>query len=364
MSQESSRLVGGAAVEEAVATVRARALIVVAIVLIGLVAGIVVGADKQSEGPNLRMLVKLSPIGENTTAVALGVSAPQGPLAADFVSDHVFSVLSRVLDRSRDELETQIGIESAGEAREQLYMVVVGDSSSSRRLLRTWYLTVQHDQRAIISNAIEQTRKGYVRELDDLEPLHARVVATENIARLSGLEGSLRTTVSILRGPKDHEPVSRSFLFYVIVGLAGGLVAGLGVALGVGLLERRLRTPAALAAQFGLPIVADVREGSRDDRAGLAERLRVVAGNENRPSLVIVEAGPEGSSRTVAAAVEQISSPLAVGSVGSAEAQAGLAGGSAWVLAVSPGSTRSDQAAEVRAELSGLPRRPLGLILV
>jgi hypothetical protein len=364
MGDGGSRLVGGAAIEEAVATVRAKWILVVALVLLGLLAGIVFGASKDTR-PLLEMRVKVNPLGSNTTAVALGVSAPRGPVAADFVSETVLASLEHTTGLSKQKLEEEIGVKGIANTSEELIMVVGGDGDESQALMRHWYLAVQRDQRAIVANAIAQTRQGYVEELNEIEPLVAREQAVENIARLSGLSGSLRSTVAILRAPEVKPSSAHSTVFYGIAGLLGGIVIGLAVALGVGLLERKLRTPAALSAQFGLPIVADVRAGGDADEAGFRERLKLAAGDgPEPPEVVVVAAGPEGSAKAAADALQRVSAPVAVGAVGSAEAQASLGTGAPWVLAVTPGETRSDQAADLRAELPGLPRRPLGLVLV
>lgn len=363
MSQGRSRLVGGAAVEEAVATVRAKILLVAAITLLGLVVGIVVGAGKNPP-QELEMRVKLSPIGANGTAVSLGVSTPRGPLAADFVSAEVLNPLAKRLGRSRSQLEGEIGLRGVAGAAEQLFMVVSGDDAAARKLLFAWYAQVQRSQRAAVALALRQTKEAYVEELNEIEPLRSRQDALENIARLTGLSGSLRTTVSILDEPEATQVASRSLAFYVIVGLAAGLIGGLAIALGIGLLERKLRTPAALSAQFGLPIVADLRDdGGAEDQASLLERMKIAVHGE--PSeLLVVEAGPQGSATDAAGRLKQIPSPLGVGPIGSAEALAGVGSGAPWVVAVRPGATRTDQAADLRGELSRLPTVPLGLVLV
>jgi hypothetical protein len=363
MSQGTSRLVGWSAVEEALATLRAKYILVVAITLLGMVAGIALAVGKSAE-KHLEMRVRLSPIAANGSVVALGVSAPPGPIAADFISDPVLDPLARTVGRSTEELENELSLENVTGDSQQLIMVVHPDSAEAKRLMAAWYAQVQRNRHAVLRREIEQARQGYVGELGDLEPMQARRDAIENIARLAGLSGSLQSDVSVLRRPKVVEASTRSPLFYVLVGLIGGFFAGAAIALGIGLLQRKLRTPGALAAQFGLPVVADLRGGSGDGASGLAERLKIAAVTGQ---LTIVEAGDGTAAKAAADALdgtEGIPSLLPVGSIGSAEAQAGVGVGDPWVIAVSPGATRTDQAAEMAAELPGLASRPLGLVLV
>lgn len=344
---------------------RAKIYLVVILALLGVAGGIVYALSQPAKS-QVEMRIQLMPLGENATAVALGISAPKGPIAAEFYDSRVVAALARKFRRSEAQISDEIGIEGIPGDTNQLIMAVA-NTPHAQRLLRAWYAAVQMNRRAVISQAIEQTRAGYIRGLDDRDLEVSRRDALENIARLTGLEGSLKTDVAILRDPSIDEVAARSAAVYALLGGLTGAIAGLLLALGVGMLERKLRTPAALTGHFGLPVVADLREGAIDT-AGLAERLKAVAHDaEAGVSLLIAEAGPEGTAKVAARALEGapgIAPAVAIGPIDSAEAQAALADGHPWAIAVRPGDTRADQALDFAVELAGLPKRPLGLLLV
>ena len=339
----------------------------VIVVMIGVAAGTVLGVSRQGSGDEYAMRLRLFPLSSNGTVVALGVSAPQGPIAADFQSSRVLRDLSSMVGgTSPDQLRRELGVAGVEGDPNQMTLAVSASASDPPALLKAWLAAIQADRRTFIAESIDDTRAGYLQDLkrDHLTQLRFQVIA--NIARLAGLRGSLKTDVVVLRGPVRIPAASqRSPVFYAIAGGMAGVVAGVALALGMGLLDRRLRTPAALSAQFGLPVIADLRAG--EGAAAVQRRLRAAERSGARPSpLVIIEAGSPGSASVAARALEGTldATPTATGEIGSDETQEALRGAGLWIVAVTPGETRADQAAEVSAEFAVLSSRPLGLVLV
>jgi hypothetical protein len=225
---------------------------------------------------------------------------------------------------------------------------------------------IQSERRSYIDRVLNDTEQGLLTELDrPQQRTRSRSEIATNLTRLVALQGSLGSDVGVLHRPMEVSTASRSPVYYAVAGGLVGLVAGIALALGVGLLDRRLRTPAALSAQFGLPVIADLRDGEGAEPVARRLRASEQSGAGASP-LVIVEAGSLGSALAAAAALKDALDVevVATGAIASDDAQAAIRGAGSWVLAVSPGKTRADQAAGVATELGGLSSRPLGLVLV
>lgn len=365
MNPESSRPVGGAAVQEAFATVRARGWLVVLVIVVGIAGGAVFGASKTTDSSSIAHL-EVQPLSENATVTSLGVSAPVGPIAAGFKSERVLGELSRATGIDETELDSELDITGVPGDPHQLELELPADGFgiSPRTLFRAWMVAIQRQRHSYIDRVLDQAKQAFEKELDQPQRTRSRSEIFKNLTRLIGLQGSLRSDVSVLRMPKEVSAASRSPVYYAVVGGLVGLVAGIALALGIGLLDRRLRTPAALSAQFGLPVIADLRDG--EGAEAVARRLRAAGRSGAKASpLVIVEAGSPGSA---SAAAEALKGALDIaiaptGAIASDDAQSALRGAGSWLVVVTPGETRVDQAAGVAAELAGLSTRPLGLVL-
>lgn len=366
MSPESSRPVGGAAVQEAFATVRARGFLVVLVAVVGIVGGLIYGHSKTTDSSSIARL-QLQPLSENSTVISVGVSAPVGPIAADFKSERVLAELSRVTGIDEDELDSELRIAGVLGDPHQMELELPSDGLGIpvQALFRAWMVAIQRERHSYIDHVLNSTKRAFEEELHQAQRTRSRSEIFKSLARLTGLQGSLKSDVSVLRRPQEVTTASRSPVYYAVAGGLVGLVAGIALALGVGLLDRRLRTPAALAAQFGLPVIADLRD--RKGAEPLAHRLRAVeqSGGQASP-LVIVEAGSLGSAAVAAEALKDAldAEVVATGAIAGDDGQAAIRGAGSWVLAVSPGKTRADQAAGVATELGSLSSRPLGLVLV
>lgn len=366
MSPESSRPVGGAAVQEAFATVRARGLLVALVVVVGIAGGLVYGLSKTTHSSSIARL-QLQPLSENATVISIGVSAPVGPIAADFKSERVLGSLSGATGIDGGELDSALHIIGVPGDPHQMELELPTDGLGIpvQALFRAWMVAIQSERHSYIDHVLDGTKRAFLKEVHQTERTRSRSEIFKNLTRLAGLKGSLKSDVSVLRRPMEVTTASRSPVYYAIAGGLVGLVAGIALALGVGLLDRRLRTPAALSAQFGLPVIADLREGKGAEP--VAHRLRATeqSGAQASP-LVIVEAGSLGSALAAAGALKDALDVevVATGAIASDDARAAIRGAGSWVVAVSPGETRTDQAAGVTTELGGLSSRPLGLVLV
>lgn len=366
MSPESSRPVGGAAVQEAFATVRARGFLVALVALVGIVGGLVYGLSKTTDSSSIARL-QLQPLSENGTVISIGVSAPVGPIAADFKSERVLGDLSRATGIDEDELDSELHIIGVPGDPHQMELELPSDGLGipAQVLFRDWMVAIQSERHSYIDHVLNGTKRSFTEELHQPQRIRSRSELFKNLTRLAGLQGSLKSDVSVLHAPKEVSTASRSPVYYALAGGLIGLLAGTALALGAGLLDRRLRTPAALAAQFGLPVIADLRDGKGAEPLSRRMHASEQSGAGTSP-LVIVEAGSLGSALAAAAALEDALDVevVATGAIASDDAQVAIRGAGSWVLAVSPGKTRADQAAGVATELGGLSSRPLGLVLV
>jgi hypothetical protein len=362
MSGSGSRPVGVAAVREALAIVRARALLVALLLAIGLAAGAVFGASREA-GATYGVRLGLFPLSENQAAISLGVSTPVGPLGADMGSDPVIDDVAAQTGIPAEELREKLDIKDVPFDVHQLILEASGGGEAeSKRLLVAWVAAIQAQRRVFIAHRIEDARIGLRKDLRKARSSAERKQAIEDLTALSALSSSLRSDVSLLRGPYRIVPVTHSTFFYVLIGGLIGGFAGVAIAMGIGLLDRRLRTPAAIAARFGLPVIADLR--AEDGVATLRRRVELAGANPG--PLVAVEVGDGQSAARVVDAVGDGAPEKAVATrpLGDTETIALLKEAGAWVYAAAPGLTRADQVDAAVTELGASALRPLGVVLV
>jgi hypothetical protein len=362
MSGSGSRPVGAAAVTEALAIVKARVLLVVLLLAIGLAAGAVFGASRDTSA-TYGVRLGLFPLSENQAAVSLGVSTPVGPLSADIGSDPVIEEVATRTGISAEQLREELDIKDVPFDVHQLVLETSGvEEGESKRLLAAWVAAIQAQRRVFIAHRIADAGTGLRKDLRKARSSAERKQAIEDLAALSALSSSLSSDVSVLRGPYSIAPVTHSTFFYVLVGGLIGGFAGIAIAMGIGLLDRRLRTPAAIAARFGLPVIADLR--ADDGVATLCRRVELAGGDPG--PLVAVEVGDGESAARVVDAVGDGASVKVVATrpLGDSETIALLGSAGAWVYAASPGLTRADQVDAAVTELDASALRPLGVVLV
>jgi hypothetical protein len=362
MSGSGSRPVGVAAVREALAVVRARALLLVLLLAIGLAAGAVFGASRDTSATYGARL-GLYPLSQNQAAISLGVSTPVGPLSADIESDPVINDVATRTGIPAERLREEFDVKDVPFDVHQLALEASGvEEGESKRLLTTWIAAIQAQRRVFIGQRIEDARTGLRKELRKARSSAERKQVVEDLAALSALSSSLRSDVSVLRDPYRIVPVTHSTFFYVLVGGLIGGFAGVAIAMGVGLLDRRLRTPAAIAARFGLPVIADLR--AEDGVATLRRRVELTGASPG--PLVAVEVGDgESAARVVDVVGDGVSAKVvATRPLGDTGTIALLGSAGAWVYAASPGLTRSDQVDAAVTELGASALRPLGVVLV
>jgi hypothetical protein len=364
MSGSFSRPVGSAAVKEAIAIIRARALVVLIVATIGAIGGVAFGVARQEGGTRVAIRLGLYPLSENQATIDLGVSTPVGPLAADFSSDEVLAEVASRSHVSLDALRDRLRVQGVPLDPHQMILQASGeDEGNAMALLRDWLAAIQAQRREFIVRRIDAARRGLLHELHRARLPLDRREALDNLTTLAALAGSLRTDVVVLRRPYRVDSAIRSPVFYGLIGVLLGVIAGAAVALGIGVLDRRLRTPTAIAARFGFPVIADL--GTDQGVHELRRRVELAGASKDGGSLVVVEAGDGKAADRVARGLgDRLGCPVvAAGAVGDVETLTQLRDATVWVIAVTPGATRADQVDRAVRELSSVTSPPLGLVL-
>lgn len=355
---------GSAAVDEAIATVRAHLPLVAVLAALGLAIGIV-SAIGSFEGDSVRLNLGLFPLSENQTVISLGVSAPVGPIGADYVADAVMNRVAKDIGaRDGASVRRKIDLASISNDPHQVVLISpkIGDASP-REVLGSWVSAIQASRRRFVAGQLDRAKAGLLRSLQKAKGTVKKDVLA-NVARLAALRGSLRSDVTVTRRPYELAGVSdsttKSTLKAALVGLLGGLVAGIALALARGVMQGRVRTRRALTARTGLPVVGDLRAGQSEI---VAECLATIS--RRGPPFVIDAVGEDRADGAAAlAAKTPEGSGGKSGALGEPGTRSALVDSGGWVIAARLGITTVDQLDRILAESATLEAPGMGIVLV
>jgi hypothetical protein len=369
--ERGGTLTGIAAAREGVATLRDYAWLVVALAVLGAIAGYAISASR-ADG-EYSVWVKAEALGTNSSVTDLGISTPEGPQAADFLGQGILNRLERATGDSYDYLTSHLKLEQppTGGPNPPIELIAdAGSEAESRVLLAAWMKAVHEARTRYVSGVLARGEKGLEETLRRArmkgEPA-TRQAVVELLARLQALRPTLQVDYSIVRTPRavDGEEVSRPRS--TLVGAVGGTIAGLALALLLALLGGRVRTAEGVEAALGVELLADLRSPRALPSAEHArERLRVQSGDGMPSGLLLVSCGEvaaDGADRVRAAVGEGVDVRPAP-SMGQPGLLSELERAPAWAIVASPRSMRRADAEALRAELAGVGGGPAGLFTV
>jgi len=386
-----------------VATIRARARIVVTFGLLAALATIVVNAS-MSERATLTMAFESN--APNSTLVSLGVVALPNPSVATLVSD---GVLGRILvDQLPGRFETVEQVRELvsveGEpAKGAAVLTTQSDSPEDAvRLAAAWANAISLNRRDVIQAQLQAVADSLSAEVRTARRRgrRGREAGRLALARLGRVQAAQQTIGSDAVVTRAASPSVRAGHLNELVFLLGGCLAGVLVALARDLWEGRLRTAAAVRVAFGAPVLGSVGSsnyagaGALPAAAVVEARLAAVGGGR---ALVVItgthgadepaevgrqlavdmrEAGRQtelllwsqaGGTEAIVARRERVRAertlvcappPTRVPEVLALGQRADL-----WLVAASLHRTRSQDAAALEAGVEGLPHHPDGGVL-
>lgn len=366
VKESSQAPLGVAAAREGIAGVLARWWIVAIVAIAGGLIGFVKSAPDSHH--RVGMIATVTPLSGNSAVVQLGVTTPPGPSTSQFFGDQIVDDLASRIHVSpataRDRLDASQLPQPTGTV--QIQLDATGASTAeATSTLRAWFAAIQAHRRQRIQTYLDTAERGLLRGRARAIAVgdHARAnQSTVLLARLEALRGSYGADVRALRWENVDASVPSTRRSSTAKGLLAGLVAGVLIALAVALLDGRLRTPAALEYAFGIPTLADLRRRrkGRDEVLSLDDRLNMLAGREVTSVLIARLGNPpaeELAAEALRAGLNRDVSVTLGPPPGDREWLSALRGTDFWVVAASPGKSRSHAAAQVNemTRRSGLP---------
>ncbi len=270
------------ALEALLAAVRARRRLIVALGVVAFVGTLALNAAAPYTA---RMVIAFTPLNESRTLSDVGVPAPPAPTAGALTST---SILQRMIDEqlaARPEtvgtLQHKLTLEryTGGEAT----LLATGDTEQDAvNLVSGWNAALQRSradaldaQFANAESALRDQLAQARRRRGQAGPLDERDLARQ-VSRLLEARRAVPQEVSVIEGANA---VGGGGIRNEIAVLLLALAVGTLLALALDLREGRLRTPAAAAAGFRVPVLGRL---SPDASAGdLAARLDATAGATN-----------------------------------------------------------------------------------
>jgi hypothetical protein len=371
MLTQGGSLTGVAAAREGVAAIRAHAWLVVALAIVGLLVGYLV--EGPGGGGEYRAWVKAEALGSNGSVTELGISTPDGPQAADFLSDGIIARLEGVTGDSYDYLFDHLTLSQPpdGGPNPPIALIVsVESDDEARALLGDWLAAIHEARLRYVGRVLARGERGLRKSLDraaNREESATQKAIVDLLARIQALRPTLTVDYAIVRKPRPVDASGVSRPRAAAIGAVGGLIGGLALALALALVGGRLRTPEGIEAALGVELLADLRSpGAIPSPEHARERLRSLCGGSLPAGLLLVPCGdvtPDPTAKVSGALGEGID-VRAAGPLG----QAGLIGelerANAWAIVATPGAVRRAEAAALQAELGGIGAAPAGLFVV
>lgn len=372
MVAQGGSLTGIAAAREGVAALRANAWLVALLAVAGLVTGYVVGGSG-GNGGMYRAWITAQALGSNGSVTKLGISAPDGPQAADFLSDGIVHSLEASTGRSYDYLVGHLSLSQPpnGGPNPPIALIASAESKDeAHALVSAWLVAVHEARHRYVARVLERGERGLRRSLDRAanrdEPV-TRAAIVDLLAQMQALRATLTVDYAITHKPKpvDSSAVSRPRA--AAIGAIAGSIAGLALALLVALVGGRIRTAEGIAAALKIELLADLRSPTGIPSPEHArERMRVLGSGRQPIELLLVRCGEveeEAQAKVPDALGKDVEVRTAV-----QPGQPGLLGeldqAYAWAIVATPGRVRRAEVAALRAELGGVGTAPAGLLIV
>lgn len=291
-------------VRAALAALRARWWLVVLTAIVA-AGGWLAWDGLKSDEHTARVLMAFPRTVDANALVAIGVTAPPPPSGAELRSDVVLRRLQRrgrpSLNYLRDHLQVvQHGDELSAELRARAPSRGVAMSLASR-----WATAFVLVRNADIGGQLTIARDALRRDLASARKAgNARAVADarDRLVRLLLARRTIQPDAEVVAAA---EPITtgRSKAVTVALFVAFGLLLGAALALFAAWWDRRLRTPAALAAALGAPLVGILPRDSvgafRRAVDGLRLNLELLAGGEPPASVLVASADAQTSAEQV-----------------------------------------------------------------
>ncbi len=282
--------VGQAAAREGVAALRARAWLLVLLVVIGAGAGYLLGQDS---GSVWRAWIISQSLGANRAVTETGISTPEGPQAADFLDGHVLTRLEKTTGKSYEFLIDHMTLAqppNGGPNPPVLLVPEVDDLGESKELLLDWLQAIHVIRTTRVQAALARGEAGLRKDLAKFErqdrPVNAREL--ENLlARISTLRSTLTTDYAVFKGPREIPQASSTRGKSAEVGAIAGLIAGVALALVIALLDGRMRTREGLEAASDIELFADLRSAGAVPSGEHARARLLALGGGSMPAPVL-----------------------------------------------------------------------------
>jgi hypothetical protein len=259
----------------------------------------------KSDEHTARVLMAFPRTVDANALVAIGVAAPPPPNGAELRSDVVLRRLQRrgrpSLDYLRGHLQVvQHGDELSAELRAQ-----APSSGAAMDLASRWATSFVLVRNAQIGGQLTITRDALRQDLASARKAGNAGAVADARDRLARLLLARRTIQPDAEVVAAAQPITtgRSKAVTVALFVAFGLLLGAALALFASWWDRRLRTPAALAAALRAPLVGvlprDSRSGFLRAADGLRLSLELLAGGEPPASVLVASVDAHTSAEQV-----------------------------------------------------------------
>jgi chain length determinant protein EpsF len=186
---------------------------------------------------------------------------------------------------SRLQLEAQIG-ELKRQLAAETRRVAGGSSTSSRgssQKVNELQIMVDMQKKQVLSMRSERDQIAvYQRDVDAAQHAYDAVIQRLGVTNLEGLNNQANTRL-LSAAVEPLEPSRPKIPLGIVASLVGGLVAGVLAALGMEMLDRRVRAPQDLIVVAGVPVIGVLRpQGSKQP---IFRRLLMISNAPTRPAL-------------------------------------------------------------------------------
>ena len=206
MNSKSPSPIGQAAAREGVAALRARAWLLVLLVVIGIALGYLLGSDK---GTVWRLWLTPQSLGSNRAVTEIGISTPEGPQAADFLNGNVLTRLEETTGKEYEFLLDHLILAqppNGGPNPPVLLVAQVDDIDESKKLLDQWLAAIRVVRERRTQATLDRGERGLREDLAEAErkgrPADA-VEISELLARMQALRATLSSDYTIFKKARE-----------------------------------------------------------------------------------------------------------------------------------------------------------------
>lgn len=240
---------------EAIAAIRARLwLLVLCTVALPIGALAYNAAEAKFEA---KALMSFTPLNENQTLISLGIPTPSVPSGNQLLADEVLGQTIAQLDlfTSIDGLRKRLRVEQTQGSREAALIASAPTSAEAVRLVNAWATAFVESRNKLLANQFAAARFTIVERSEDRETTNAeRRILRTRLAGLDAARAAARSDSEVSQsGVASAAPAGK---VSEVVALIVGAIMGLALVLLLALLDRRIRTPALVSANYRLPLLA------------------------------------------------------------------------------------------------------------